>query len=204
MKKKICIVLVAIALLVPSFAFAQLFDISLGATAQCGANPLVNPDKGWDWSEMGKIESWSFGGELRLKLTIIEIDVIGLYNQYIPMNSDTPDHVISGMFTGGLAFDLFNFIRLGVGMGPNISWNITQGSFIMGVHQIGGFDDFGDGFMNAPMNYRATLDFMLGPVMLGMNYTVPSAFTFKKLEAKDLAPQWDFGRFGASVLISFF
>ncbi len=200
MKKKICIVLVAIALLVPSFAFAQLFDISLGATAQFGQNPIT--EDGWDWASMGKIESWSFGGELRLKLTIIEVDVIGLYNQY--NLAGQTNHVISGMFTGGLAFDLFNFIRLGVGMGPNISWNITQGSFIMGIHQIGDFDDFGDGFMNAPMNYRATLDFMLGPVMLGVNYTVPSAFTFKKLEAKDLAPQWDFGRFGASVLISFF
>ncbi|MDY4611316.1 MAG: hypothetical protein SPD11_11965 [Sphaerochaetaceae bacterium] len=202
MKKKICIVLIAIALLVPSFAFAQMFDISLGATAQYGANPLADPGKGWDWSGMGKIENWSFGGELRLKVTLLEIDVVGLYNQYDA--AGTTNHVISGMFTGGLSLDLFDVVRLGVGMGPNISWNITQNKFVLGESQLSSFNDFGEGFMTAPMNYRATADVMLGPVMLGVNYTVPTTFTFKAMEAKNLKPLWDYGRFGVSVLVSFF
>jgi hypothetical protein len=202
MKKKICIIVIAIAMLVPSFAFAKMFDISLGATAQYGANPMADPNKGWDWSGMGKIENWSFGGELRFKVTLLEIDVVGLYNQYdIPGGKQ---QVISGMFTGGLSLDLFDIVRLGVGMGPNASWNITQGRFIVGTDEVSNLSDFGQGFMNAPMNYRATADVMLGPVMLGANYTVPTSFTFSNLDAKKLEPLWDYGRFGVSVLISFF
>lgn len=203
MKKKICIVLIAIALLVPSFAFAQMFDISLGATAQLGPNPLANGGN-WDWGTVGKIDNWSFGAEARFKITILEVDVVGLYNQFKPTGSTETNHVISGMFTGGLSFDIFNIVRLGVGMGPKVSWNITEKTFVIDQQMVNNMDDFGKGFMNAPMNYRATADVMLGPIMLGANYTVPSKFTFEKLDAKDLVPLWDMGQFGVSVLFSFF
>ncbi len=200
MKKKIGIAVLVVALLVPAMAFATMFDISLGATAQFGKNPA---DTNFNWGSLGKIENWTFGGEARFKITILEIDAVGLYNR------TGNDDIISGMVTAGLAFDIFDVVRLGVGMGPNLAWNITQKSVYTvdasgnNVLLTGG--NFADAFMGAPMNYRATVDFLLGKnFMIGVNYQVPSTFTFKNLIAKDLMPQWQNGRYGVSVLFSFF
>lgn len=201
MKKKIVIVLIAFVMLVPSFAFAQLFDISLGANAQFGQS-VLSDEGSWtgDWSEIGNIDNWSFGGDMRLKVLIFEVDALGSYSKV--GGSD----MISGLLTGGLSFDLLNVIRLGVGMGPNVTWNISDGKFVIGgTEEVGDIEGFGDAFMQSPMTYRATADFLLGSIMLGVNYQIPTEFTFNDPQVEALIPSdWSRGRMGVSLLYSFF
>ena len=59
-------------------------------------------------------------------------------------------------------------------------------------------------FHQLPCCYRATVDFKLGSMMLGLNYTVDTAYTFKNAaEVQDLfdAPL-DSGKVGVSFLFS--
>lgn len=192
MKKRICIVLVVIALLVPSFAFAQMFDVSLGATAQVVVPNYDNFDFG---ETFGKIENYNFGAELRLKLTVLEIDAVGLYSPQKIL--DTTVHIVTFLPTAGLSFDIVDVVRLGLGMGPMMRWQFANG------HQ---YPDksFGDIFMESSFWYRATVDFMAGPVLVGVSYGVPTMFNIKTHEAKGLKPEFKTGMIGVSVLYSFF
>jgi hypothetical protein len=66
---------------------------------------------------------------------------------------------------------------------------------------------FGDAFMNAPLTYRATVDFNLGRFLIGANYTIDSGgFTFENLDAEKLMPDFDNnkGTFGVSALFRIF
>ncbi|MDY4611317.1 MAG: hypothetical protein SPD11_11970 [Sphaerochaetaceae bacterium] len=191
MKKRICIVLIAIALLVPSFAFAQMFDVSLGATAQ-----VVASYDNFDFGEtFGKIDNYSFGPELRLKLTVLEINAVGLYSSQKSGGFNV--NVLSFLPTVGLSFDIVDTVRLGLGMGPMMFWGFVNG------HQISDMS-FGDKFMAANFRYRATVDFMAGPVLVGVNYSVPTTFNIKTHDAKGLKPDFSTGMIGVSVLYSFF
>jgi hypothetical protein len=192
MKKRICIVLVVIAMLVPSFAFAQMFDVSLGATSQV----LVRDYGSFNFGDtFGKINNYNFGAELRLKLTLVEIDAVGLYSPQQVLGGSVI-HRVMFMPTAGLSFDIVDVVRLGLGMGPMMSWDFQDG------HQYPDMS-FGDMFMQAPFWYRATVDFLADPVMIGVSYGVPTTFNIKTHDAKGLKPEFKTGMIGISVLYSF-
>ncbi len=193
MKKRVCIVLIVIVLLVPSFAFAQLFDVSLGATAQVTVPNYDNFDFG---DVFGKINNYDFGAELRLKLTVLEIDAVATYSPK-DLGGGHTAHFVTFMPTAGLSFDIANIVRLGVGMGPKMVWMFSD--ILPDSNQ-----SFGDKFMTAPFQYRATVDFMAGPVLIGVNYAVPTTFNIKTHQAEGLKPEFRIGTIGVSVLYSFF
>lgn len=192
MKKRVCIVLIVLALLVPSVVFAQWFDVSLGATAQVTVPNYDNFDFG---NVFGKINNYDFGAELRLKLAVLEIDAVATYSPKAFLG--TPMHVVQFMPTAGLSFDIANIVRLGVGMGPKMVWSFVDGTSLHGM-------SFGDLFMQSHFWYRATVDFMAGPVLIGVNYAVPTTFNIKTHQAEGLKPEFKTGTIGVSVLYSFF
>jgi hypothetical protein len=198
MKKKILLVMLVTVMLVPSFLFAKAFSFSLGGVAMYN---VLAGDVTDDYSQMGKIENYNFGADLRLKLLMFDITAMGLYNG----KSTTAGYPeISGIVTAGLAFDLADFIRVGVGIGPRLSvqndgdsWKVYQGDTEVG-------SNFKDALMNAPMTYRAMVDFMLGGVSVGASYMVDTAYTFENArEVKNLVDcDWKSGKLGVSLLLN--
>ncbi|MPN27383.1 hypothetical protein SDC9_174814 [bioreactor metagenome] len=116
---------------------------------------------------------------------------------------------IEVLSTAGVSMDLLGFTRLGFGMGPN--WIVRMdkdGKFTI-------FDandnpqtlsSLGETFINSPVAYRATLDFNLGKLMLGLNYTLETDYTFKKPGEVDklFNAKMDDGTVGVSLLFSLF
>ena len=204
MKKKFLLVMLVTVMLVPSFLFAKAFSFSLGGVAMYNVLAGEVTD---DYSQMGKIENYNFGADLRLKLLMFDITAMGLYNG----KSTTAGYPeISGIVTAGLAFDLADFIRVGVGIGPRLSakrnegeWKVYQGSSDGGDVNINQ-SNFKNVFMNAPMTYRAMVDFMLGGISVGASYMVDTTYTFKNAGAVDdlVNCDWESGKLGVSLLLN--
>lgn len=206
MKKKYLITLLLFAL-IPAALFAGIFELGIGATTQF--NPNYNPFESadFDWAQLGELENYGFGAEIRARILFIEVDAAGLYSNV--EDGGNKFHAISGLFTGGVSFDLLGFLRLGLGLGPRINVFIDESGntqvYMPGQAGMQPVTDFGQAFMNAPLTYRLTTDIKLGKILLGLNYTVDSdGFTFDNLDTAKLAPKFENGKIGASVIFRLF
>ncbi len=199
--KKTILALLIVLLLVPTGLFAGIFNLSLGATAQY-KEPLDFTEGDIPFEGMAELQNWAFGGDIRMRLFFVELDIAALYTKL------DDGHLISGLVTAGVSFDLLGFLRVGLGMGPRIGVAIGDDgeTKVWGpAGEIDGDTDFGEAFMNAPMTYRLTTDFKLGSILVGLNYTVDSkGFTFGDLDVANLAPDFNKGAIGVSLLYSFF
>ncbi|MGI6466716.1 MAG: hypothetical protein ACOXZZ_03885 [Sphaerochaetaceae bacterium] len=199
MKKRLSILLILL-LIVSTGLFAGIFNLSVGATAQ-----FKIPAKGVDATEfMGDIENWAFGPDVRLRLLFAEVGVTGLYSP-----REGGGHILSGLVTGGVSFDVLGMLRVGLGMGPRVAASFDKdfGNATIMVDGAPEGSDFGKAFMNAPMTYRATVDFKLSKFLIGLNYTIDSdGFTFENAEVGSLLPNFkdNPGKIGVSLLYSFF
>ena len=200
--KKSILALLIVLLLVPTGLFAGIFNLSLGVTAQYKEPFPIDGEESIPFEGMAELENWAFGGDIRMRLFFVELDVAALYTKL------DDGHLISGLVTAGVSFDLLGFLRIGLGMGPRIGVAIDDDgeTKVWGPKgEIDGDTDFGEAFMNAPMTYRLTTDFKLGSILIGLNYTVDSnEFTFGELDFAKLAPDFKKGAMGVSVLYSFF
>ncbi|MCK9286347.1 MAG: hypothetical protein PHU24_05025 [Sphaerochaetaceae bacterium] len=207
MKKRLVLVVLALAL-VPTVAFSGVFDFGVGATAQFTNNFDVSNTGSFDWAQLGKFENYGFGADIRTRLLFAEIDIVGLYSQAPHPTTQETLHSISGLVTGGISLDLLGLLRIGVGLGPRIYALIDSDGNTSVWNQNGSLDattNFGEAFMKAPMTYRATVDFKLGNILLGVNYTVDSdGFTFEDMNTAKLAPKFAEGKLGASVVFVLF
>lgn len=200
--KKYILALLIVLLLVPAGLFAGIFNLSIGGTAQYKL-PVDATDIGEESFEgMTDIENWAFGGDIRMRILFAELDVVGLHSKL------EEGHRISGLVTAGVSLDLLGILRVGLGLGPRLGVDIKDDSSIIIYDPEGdpitGDTDFKAAFMNAPMTYRVTTDLKLGKVLVGLNYTVDSKFTFENLSVEDLAPDFQHGAIGVSVLYSLF
>jgi hypothetical protein len=208
MKRKFLVTLLVVCVLLPAALSAAIVDLSLGATAQY--KPTLGTIKASadadDFSGFSKFENYALGADVRLKLLIAEVDLVGMFSQ------TTDDYTkIELLTTAGISLDLLGFARLGFGLGPNwiIEMNNDTGDFIMRdkeTNNITTLDNFGDTFINSPVAYRATVDFNLGGLMLGLNYTLETQYTFKNAQEvnKLFEANMDDGKFGVSLLFSLF
>jgi hypothetical protein len=202
--KKTMLALLIVLLLVPTGLFAGIFNLSLGVTAQYkNPLPLAEEIEEGFFEGMAELDNWAFGGDIRMRLLFVELDVAALYSKL------DNGHLISGLVTAGVSFDLFGFLRLGLGMGPRIGVSIDDDGETTILGPDGGVIDenteFGEAFMKALMTYRLTADFKLGSFLVGLNYTVDSdGFTFDNLDVDKLVPNFKQGAVGVSFLYSFF
>ncbi len=157
---------------------------------------------------MGDFKNYTLGADLRVKLLIAEVDVVGTFGTYTDSSSNEYTE-ISALTTAGVSMDLLGIMRLGFGMGPRFRVLIDdagKAQIIAETGSVESMDDFGEAFINSPVAYRATVDFNLGNLMLGLNYTLDTEYTFKnaaevnKLFSGDI----DNGKVGVSLLFSLF
>jgi len=93
--------------------------------------------------------------------------------------------------------------------GPRFTVNIeSDGS--MWVKDSNGnqvdLENAGEAFMKSPLAYRLTADLKLGKILLGLNYTLDTNYTFEEWEKFEniFNAPFDNGYMGVSVLFSFF
>ncbi|MBI9094558.1 MAG: hypothetical protein JEY71_06730 [Sphaerochaeta sp.] len=209
MKKRFLVSLIVVCVLLPATLSAAMLGLSIGATAQYKqdfAAMQTSIDNETYGDELANIENYDFGADVRLKILLAEVDLVGMFGTY---NDGTDDYTsISVLTSAGISLDILNIARLGFGMGPRFNVLIDEdGNFAIedstgtGVDSM---DSFGEAFINSPVAYRATVDFNLGGMMLGLNYTVDTTYTFKDAAKVqnlfDAAP--DSGKVGVSFLFS--
>lgn len=185
-----------------------MVNLSIGATARYDKSfeeVQAFIDNDTYGKELGKIENYAFGADVRLKILLAEIDLVGMFGRENVLGTDYT--TISVLTSAGISLDILNFARVGFGMGPRFNVFIDDNGNSKVYSSSGAFvdmDNFGEVFISSPVAYRATVDFKLGSMMLGLNYTVDTQYTFENWEkVQDLfdAPLGE-GKVGVSFLFS--
>lgn len=209
MKKRFLVSLIVVCVLLPATLSAAMVGLSIGATARYDksfADIQTSIDNETYSDELAKIENYAFGADVRLKLLLAEVDLVGMFGSATRLGVDYT--TISVLTSVGISLDILNVARVGFGMGPRFNvWIDDNGNAVIedstgtGVDSM---DGFGEAFINSPVAYRATVDFNLGGMMLGLNYTVDTAYTFKNAErVQDLFDvPLDSGKVGVSFLFN--
>lgn len=185
-------VAILVVLLLPATLFA---GVSLGATLQYGNGSVGDFNT---IVEEGSIEfsKISFGMDARFRIAVAELDAQLVYQPV------TDGFSIGGLVTAGVSFDIANLVRLGVGLGYDMAYiksGDTQGFYV------GGYSLNKKSLGDATLNYRVTADVLLGSVSVGAFYKIPTnGYHFSEAgDLAKLAPQFDKGTVGASVLYRF-
>lgn len=211
MKRKFLVTLLVVCVLLPAALSAAIVDLSLGATAQYNRTlGEIQDDIDADvmGDKLGDFKNYTIGADVRVKLLIAEVDVVGTFGERV-VGSDTYTE-ISALTTAGISLDLLGFARLGFGMGPRYQVLIDENGEAQILDDTGtgvtSWENFGETFINSPVAYRATVDFNLGSLMLGLNYTLDTQYTFKNYQEVDklFKADTDGGKFGVSLLFSLF
>jgi hypothetical protein len=210
MKKKSMVLLLIVCVMLPTALSAAVVDLSLGATAQYNQTlgSIRTDIDNNDFDSMSDFENYTLGADLRVKLLIAEVDVVGTFGNYTDSSLNEYTE-ISALTTAGVSMDLLGIARLGFGMGPRFRVLIDdagEAQIIAETGTVESMDDFGDAFVNSPVAYRATVDFNLGNIMLGLNYTLDTDYTFKNAAQVDdlFNADIDDGKVGVSLLFSLF
>jgi hypothetical protein len=197
--------------LLPAALSAAIVDLSLGATAQYNKNleaiktDLDNEDF---WPGLGDFKNYTIGADVRIKLLIAEVDVVGTFANTTRDGVDYTE--ISALTTAGISMDLLGLARLGFGLGPRFRVLIDDAGKAQVIASdnstVNTWENFGDAFVKSPVAYRATVDFNLGGLMLGLNYTLDTLYTFENAQDvnKLFEADLDDGKFGVSLLFSLF
>ncbi|MGD9926037.1 MAG: hypothetical protein AB7S66_00600 [Sphaerochaeta sp.] len=211
MKKKSMVLLLIVCVMLPTALSAAVVDLSLGATAQYNQTlgSIRTDIDNNDFDSMSDFENYTLGADLRVKLLIAEVDVVGTFGNYTDEVTLDEYTEISALTTAGVSMDLLGIARLGFGMGPRFRVLIDdagEAQIIAETGTVESMDDFGDAFVNSPVAYRATVDFNLGNIMLGLNYTLDTDYTFKNAAQVDdlFNADIDDGKVGVSLLFSLF
>ena len=204
--KKILITLTVIMMLVPAVAFAGIFDLSVGATAQYKVPFDATGEINWD-EEMADIANYTYGADIRTRVLFAEVDVMAMYEQ-IETDTETID-TFTGLVTGGVSLDLLGLVRVGLGLGPRVSVELGDDVAFYdadGTQLLA--DNYTDALLESNLTWRATADLKLGNILVGLNYTVDSnGFTIDNSNFAKLLPgddQWSSGRVGVSALFTIF
>jgi hypothetical protein len=206
MKKKFLVTLIVVCVLLPAALSAAIADLSIGAIAMYNTEDAYQQFSDGDFDGLMEIENYTFGADLRIKLLLAEVDVVGMYGQ--ETFGSTTYHELSTLVTGGVSFDLLGLARIGLGLGPRFLLVMDENNnfyvFDSDNNPVLTTNAFGDAFIKSPVAYRATVDFNLGSIMLGLNYTVDSEYTFEKYGEINKLFESDAtsGKFGVSLLFS--
>ena len=203
--KKVWILLIVLAVLVPAAVSASPFGLSLGVTGLYSDTfgQISKAMEAGDYDGFSNIDNYRFGADLRIKLLLAEIDAVAMFG------SEDGATNISMLTTAGLSFDLFGLLRIGAGVGPRFTVNIeSDGSMWVkdsNVNQVD-LENAGEAFLKSPLAYRLTADLKLGKILLGLNYTLDTNYTFEEWEKFEniFNAPFDNGYMGVSVLFSFF
>lgn len=166
-----------------------------------GVNALNTIPTDGETVEIGTLEDWNFGAEMRLGVLFLEAGVSGRF---------TGNNQFKGLVTAGTSMSLFDLLHVGIGAGPAMGIKDTNGEIGWfytdenGSEAVAG-NDLAKAFRNGLLHYRAHGDLKLGRLSFGVTYEVPSSgYTLENNDVLEIGPQWDKALVGASVLFWLF
>src|SRR5690554_5676034 len=116
MKKKSMVLLLIVCVMLPTALSAAVVDLSLGVTAQYKENlgsikTQLDDD---DFDGLSNFDNYALGADLRVKLLIAEVDLVGKFSQETINSVEYTK--IETLSTVGLSMDLLGFARIGFGL----------------------------------------------------------------------------------------
>jgi len=232
--KKI-ITLMLLVLIVPAMIFAGRgpVDFSVGANAQYRPFSVVTEELGDNaFENWFNIDSYKFGAETRFKLSVLEFDSVTWFGTAEDLadysGSDSDALMLDGYTTAGVSFDLLGLVRIGLGGGPSFTYSEAfsgDNTLLIGWTRdtsMNGYSDFDQSIqdykttndvdsdllamlMLANFNIRLTADLMVGPLNVGLNMIMPTAFSIKEGNWEELIPSsLDDAMVGVSLGIALF
>ena len=180
--KKILIILVI--LMLPAAAFAQL---QIGPTAFYNF-PLIQ-DNTLNPPELSglNISDFSFGIDIRGKIAFFQLSGMALFTPGVSSGSVTLPASTDIFLDAGVAFDIA-IIRLGLGVGANLTFFFGTGTAASDI-------------VSSGMNIKATLEFLLGKVAIGLTYLTQFDFDLQQIGSVLSADKTQ-GLLGLSVLFT--
>ncbi len=169
---------VVLLLLFTTGVFARMISFGLGST-------LAFPQD----SEV------ELGGELRVGFYFLEATAVSFFK------SETT----TTLYTGGVAFELLDLIRVGAGMGALTQLNYSEGfkawRYMDEEFHYVTADSLDEAFLKGMFHYRVYLETAVSDFTIGLTYQVPtSGLTLTDFDLQKLAPLWHQGKFGISTL----
>lgn len=178
-----------------SMVSAGLISFGFGAQA-------VNTQPVGEFTEVGSLEDWDFGAEMRLSVLFLEGTVSG----HFPSESQ-----FDGLVTAGMRLSLFGLLHVGVGAGPAMGLQLDDEGALAWTYRdpsgtrVSAEGNLSEAFAEGLFHYRAHADVKFGRLSFGVTYTLPSqGYTIANNQVLDLIPSWDDARFGTSVLFWIF
>lgn len=208
-------------------AFSRgVFSIGVGANISYSTEGMVPGESGEgeeeslsDQKPKFSFDNVAIGLETRMNLSYLQLTAVGELSA-----ADSNTILASGILAGGLSFDLFSILRVGVSAGPKISYAYTAaGSNASNSNSAGSAEGetsgidlektsngkaFWDAVKDGNFNLRFTLDILAGPVLtIGAAYVVPTDFSISKENFEALIPDdsaWSRGQVSLCVQMSLF
>ncbi len=168
-----------------------IFSVSaLDSSFDIGVNLSYNRDSDVVDEDVhsGIMKQISVGLEMRGNISNFQTTLAGELSVL-----DTQSVMFSGIFGAGLSVDMFKYLKLGVTVGPKVSY-VFRGN-VKSLDDDGDLVDasnFWDAILEGQFHYRLMLDILAGPVMsLGFVYTLPTEFTMNEADFSDIIPTRD-------------
>lgn len=144
--------------------------------------------------DLTKIENYTFGVDARVNVLFLQVALNGMYGKVGDM------HNLSSVLSANLLISPIDVINLSVGVGPSINFTTEDfNTFYVNGSKI---DEFGDVFMKSPLNYRAQVGINMGSLGLSLTYIIPTVGSFSEINDDTFKPNWDGGKFQASLLFN--
>lgn len=190
MKKKISVILLILLFAASSVFATSIFQLGVAAELPLPMGSL--DEMGDQFKDFG---NYRFGADARL--TIPMGDFLGLQLGGLAMVSASFDPNAFNFNTDGtvsLVFWNSSSVNFSVGMGQNMLIRYQDG------WTFNGGTDFLDAFKNSKFLYRVGVNVKFG-ISLGVFYTVPTKTAISNFEFGGLAPDFDRGRVGVSLML---
>lgn len=193
MFKKISTILIVLILASTSVFATSLFQ--LGGSVELPLPITTLEEMG---NQFKSLENYRFGADVRF--TVPTGGFLGFQIGARSMMSISNDPLAFNLNTDGtLNLVFFNDKRLNFSVGTGVNMLISSGD----PWTFNGNTNFIDGLMYSPFIYTAAINFKFG-FGLSVLYTVPTLASAGNFTWGGLAPQFEQGRVGASLLINLF
>lgn len=197
MKKKISVILLILLLAVSSAFAARTSVIQLGAAAELPLPFGSLEEMGNQFKDFG---NYRFGADARI--TIPMGDFLGLQLGGLAMISGSFNPNTFNFNTDGtvnLVFFNSSTVNFSIGAGQNMLIRYQDGG-APAEWTFSGQTNFLDAWKNSPFLYRAGININFG-LSLGVYYVVPTSATVSNFSFANLAPNFDQGRVGVSLML---
>lgn len=212
MKKKFIMIFILIILATSAYSAAE-FNILVGANAsyQLGTAEQYNKYINTTNTEFSKLTPFEFGLITRMQLWYLDLGLDFFIQQGPGLQSNNLgfDQVGRVGIYVGPVFDLFEFMKIGFGVGAKASVPFNKDGTLSTLQANGTYERVSsskeiilDHLKNATLYYRVGLGFYYGMFNIMVDYVADTTFTLTSKEPEKLKPEFKTSRIGITIGLS--